>query len=118
MAHRPAFLPMTLRQLKIFDTVFRHLHVTNASKELRISQPSVSKQVRSLQECFGVKLLTRFSRSGIREKVYRMAVMSRPPSYSPDPVGMKELWNGLRDWRAGGDTQSAGLPSTREKRGN
>ena len=37
MAHRPAFLPMTLRQLKIFDTVFRHLHVTNASKELRIS---------------------------------------------------------------------------------
>jgi DNA-binding transcriptional LysR family regulator len=53
---------MTLHQLKIFETVSRHLNVTRASKELRISQPSVSKQIKSLQEYCGVKLFKRIGR--------------------------------------------------------
>jgi DNA-binding transcriptional LysR family regulator len=35
---------MTLHQLKIFDAVAEHLNITKASREVRISQPSVSKQ--------------------------------------------------------------------------
>jgi DNA-binding transcriptional LysR family regulator len=53
---------MTLHQLKIFETVSKHLNVTKASKELRISQPSVSKQIKSLQEYWGVKLFKRIGR--------------------------------------------------------
>jgi len=53
---------MTLHQLKIFEIVSRHLNVTRASKELRISQPSVSKQIKSLQEYCGVKLFKRIGR--------------------------------------------------------
>ena len=54
---------MTLHRLKIFETVARHLNITRASKELRISQPSVSKQLKSLQEFYAVKLFKKVGRS-------------------------------------------------------
>lgn len=47
---------MTLHQLKIFAAVAKHLNVTKASKELHISQPSVSQQLKLLEEEGGVKL--------------------------------------------------------------
>jgi DNA-binding transcriptional LysR family regulator len=53
---------MTLHQLKIFETVSRHLNVTKASKELRISQPSVSKQIKTLQAYCGVRLFKKIGR--------------------------------------------------------
>jgi LysR family transcriptional regulator, low CO2-responsive transcriptional regulator len=43
---------MTLHQLRIFESVARHLNVTRASQELHMSQPAVSQQVKLLeQEC-------------------------------------------------------------------
>jgi DNA-binding transcriptional LysR family regulator len=45
---------MTLHQLKIFSSIAKNLNVTRASAELHISQPSVSQQVKLLQEEYGV----------------------------------------------------------------
>ena len=38
---------MTLHQLRIFESVARHLNVTKASQELHMSQPAVSQQLSS-----------------------------------------------------------------------
>lgn len=50
---------MTLHQLKIFEAVARCLNVTNAAKELHISQPTVSLQLKLLEEEFGSKFFER-----------------------------------------------------------
>ncbi len=46
----------TLRQLTVFLTVARHLHFTRAAQELGMTQPSVSMQIRQLEENLGVAL--------------------------------------------------------------
>ena len=53
---------MTLHQLKIFQVVSHHGNITKASKQLRISQPSVFKQVRSLEETYKTKLYRKIGR--------------------------------------------------------
>lgn len=50
---------MTLHQLKIFEAVARFLNVTNAAKELHISQPTVSLQLKLLEEEFGTRFFDR-----------------------------------------------------------
>ena len=47
---------MTLHQLRVFEAVARHCHVTRAAEELSLSQPSVSGQVRDLEKECGVPL--------------------------------------------------------------
>lgn len=44
---------MKLNQLRIFDSVARHRNVTNAAKELHMSQPAVSLQLKALQQEYG-----------------------------------------------------------------
>lgn len=46
---------MTFHQLQIFDAIAKHLNISRAAKEIRISQPSLSKQLRSLEEECGLK---------------------------------------------------------------
>ncbi len=46
----------TLRQLTVFLTVARHLHFTRAAQELGMTQPSVSMQIRQLEENLGIAL--------------------------------------------------------------
>jgi len=53
---------LTLHQLKIFNSIAKCLNVTKASIELHISQPSVSQQVKLLQEEYGAKLYTKNGR--------------------------------------------------------
>ncbi len=50
---------MTLQQLKIFKAVVRTLSITKAAGDLRISQPSISKQLSLLEEEYGVKFHVR-----------------------------------------------------------
>jgi DNA-binding transcriptional LysR family regulator len=50
---------MTLNQLRIFDIVAKHSNITLAAHEMRISQPSISKQLKALQDSYGVKFYTR-----------------------------------------------------------
>ena len=53
---------MTLHQLKIFQVVSYYRNITKASKRLQISQPSVFKQVRSLEESYKTKLYRKIGR--------------------------------------------------------
>jgi DNA-binding transcriptional LysR family regulator len=49
-------LNLTLRQLKIFEAVARHLSFTRASEELHLTQPAVSMQVKQLEQAVGLPL--------------------------------------------------------------
>lgn len=46
----------TLRQLKVFETVARHLSFSRAAEELHLTQPAVSTQVKKLEEHAGLAL--------------------------------------------------------------
>ena len=50
---------MTINQLKIFDLAAKYSNLTRVARELRISQPSITKQLKALEEDYGVKLYTR-----------------------------------------------------------
>src|SRR5881397_1223016 len=46
----------TLRQLKVFEAVARHLSFSRAAEELHLTQPAVSTQVRKLEDHAGLAL--------------------------------------------------------------
>lgn len=48
---------VTFRQLKVFEAVARHLSYTLAAKELYLTQPAVSMQIKQLEENVGLQLL-------------------------------------------------------------
>ena len=49
-------LHLTLRQLQVFEAVARHLSYSRAARELHLSQPAVSMQVKLLEESIGLPL--------------------------------------------------------------
>lgn len=49
-------LHLTLRQLKVFDAVARHLSYSRAAEALHLTQPAVSMQIKQLEESGGVPL--------------------------------------------------------------
>jgi LysR family transcriptional regulator, low CO2-responsive transcriptional regulator len=58
----------TLRQLKVFEAVARHLSFSRAAEELHLTQPAVSAQVRKLEDHAGVPLFEQLGK-----KVYLTA---------------------------------------------
>lgn len=48
---------VTFRQLKVFEAVSRNLSYTSAARELHLTQPAVSMQVKQLEEHVGLPLL-------------------------------------------------------------
>ena len=52
---------MTLHQLRIFEYVVKYMNITKASQALHISQPSVSQQLKLLEQEFGIQFLVRLS---------------------------------------------------------
>jgi len=52
----------TVRQLRIFAAVARHLSFTRAAEALRLTQPAVSMQVKALEALAGLPLLERAGR--------------------------------------------------------
>ena len=67
----------TFRQLKIFESVARHLNYTKAAKSLYLSQPAVSMQVKLLEEQTTLPLLERIGKklylTAAGEEIYRYA---------------------------------------------
>ena len=57
--------PMTLHQLSVWVVVAKHQSVTKAADELHIRQPTVSIQVKSLQNECGIKLYKAYRGKGI-----------------------------------------------------
>jgi DNA-binding transcriptional LysR family regulator len=53
---------LTLRQLRVFDAVARHLSYTRAAQELFLSQPAVSMQIKQLEENVGLPLFEQLGR--------------------------------------------------------
>ncbi len=53
---------VTLRQLRVFEAVARHLSYTKASRELHLSQPAVSMQVRQLEDDLGLPLFEKLGK--------------------------------------------------------
>src|SRR5512135_405968 len=49
-------LPLTLRQLQVFESVARHLSHSRAAAELYLSQPAVSMQIKQTEEILGLAL--------------------------------------------------------------
>lgn len=52
----------TLRQLKVFEAVARHLSYSRAAEELHLTQPAVSTQVRTLEGHVGLPLFEQFGK--------------------------------------------------------
>lgn len=53
---------MTFRHLEIFMSVYQNQSITKASKELHISQPSVSLAIKELEEKYQTPLFDRMNR--------------------------------------------------------
>ena len=55
-------LGLTLNQFALFVAAAKYLSITKAAKELRVSQPSVSQQLKQMEERYGAKLYRRVSK--------------------------------------------------------
>src|ERR1700726_4463368 len=53
---------VTLRQMKVFVSVARHLSFTRAAQELHLTQPAVSQQVKLLEQEIGLPLFEQIGR--------------------------------------------------------
>jgi len=53
---------VTLRQLRVFAAVARDLSFSQAARELHLTQPAVSMQIRQLEEAAGIALFERLGR--------------------------------------------------------
>jgi len=53
---------ITLRQLKVFEAVTRHLNYTRAAEELFLSQPAVSMQIKQLEDSLGQPLFEKMGK--------------------------------------------------------
>ena len=53
---------ITFRQLKVFETVARHLNYTKAAQELHLTQPAVSMQIKQLEDVIGLPLFEQMGR--------------------------------------------------------
>ncbi|TFE22675.1 LysR family transcriptional regulator [Cohnella luojiensis] len=58
-------MKMNMNNLKIFITVAEKMNITEASKELFISQPAVSKAVKNLETSINIKLFLRDKHNGL-----------------------------------------------------
>src|SRR5258706_2007468 len=52
----------TLRQLKVFESVARHLSFTRAAEEMHLTQPAISTQVKELEGHAGLPLFEQLGR--------------------------------------------------------
>jgi LysR family hydrogen peroxide-inducible transcriptional activator len=56
---------ITLRQMRYFDALARHLHFGHAAADVNVSQPALSMQIRELEAILGIALVERRP-SGVR----------------------------------------------------
>jgi len=72
---------VTLRQLKVFEAVARHLSFTRAAEELFLTQPAVSMQVKQLESHAGLPMFEQVGKkvslteAGREMQFYSRAIM-------------------------------------------
>lgn len=86
---------LTLRQLKVFESVARHLSYTQAANELHLTQPAVSMQVKQLEESVGLPLFEQMGKKiYLTEAGQEMKYYSR--EISRQLVELDEVIEGLK----------------------
>jgi LysR family glycine cleavage system transcriptional activator len=60
--NRPLHRPLALDLLRSFEAVARHLSFSAAAQELHLTQPAISRQIKSLEEDLGSALFSRGTR--------------------------------------------------------
>jgi len=68
---------VTLRQLKVFESVARHLSFTRAAEELHLTQPAVSMQITQLEDNIGLPVFEKLGKkvflTEAGQELYRMS---------------------------------------------
>jgi DNA-binding transcriptional LysR family regulator len=90
-----------LLQLRYFQAVARHQHVSRAAAELRVAQPALSRAIARLEAELGVPL---FDRRGRRVRLNRFGVMFLARAGR----ALDELDQGQREVRAAEGRPAAG----------
>ncbi len=81
-ARAPIIATMKLQQLKEFCVIAQCESLTKAAKLLHTSQPSLSRNLRALEEEFGTELFTRTGRNIVLNEAGRFALERIEPSVS------------------------------------
>ena len=91
---------ITFRQLRVFEAVARHLSYTLAARELHLTQPAVSMQVKQLEEQVGLPLFEQLGK-----KVFLTQAGEEVYYYSREIAGLldeaAEVIEGLKGVRGG-----------------
>jgi len=97
---------MNLQDLKYFAAVAEHRHFGRAAEACNVSQPTLSSQVRKLEEELGVTLLERTNK-----RVELTAVAAAPSSTRSAPCGRQPSWKRWHVQRAIRSTARSSLAS-------
>ena len=66
---------MEPRHLRYFVAVAEDLSITKAAQKLRLAQPSLTRQIRNLENKIGVRLIIRFDPSIVTEQQFDDAII-------------------------------------------
>lgn len=87
---------ITLHQLRLFNSLGRHLSFTKAAEELHLSQPAVSIQIKRLEESIGLPLVEQMGKkiflTGAGNELYSATndIFDRLNVLNEDMIGMEQ----------------------------
>ena len=85
---------MTLRHMRIFIEVFRHMNMSRAAESLHLSQPAVSLAISELEKYYGIALFDRIGR-----RLYVTEAGKRFYSYALHIIATFDaMETGIRNW--------------------
>lgn len=102
-------LHLTLRQLQVFESAARHLSFSRAAKELHLSQPGVSMQIKQLEETLGRPLFEQLGKKLFLTEVGR-ETLQVSQAIAQQLVALEDSLNDLRGLKQGALT--VGVVST------
>jgi DNA-binding transcriptional LysR family regulator len=102
-------LHITLRQFQVFESAARHLSFSRAAKELHLSQPGVSMQIKQLEETVGRPLFEQMGKKLFLTEVGR-EVLRAAQAIAQQLVDLEDTLDDLRGLKQGALT--VGVVST------
>lgn len=102
-------LHLTLRQLQVFESAARHLSFSRAAKELHLSQPGVSMQIKQLEGTVGRPLFEQMGKKLFLTEVGR-EVLRASQAIAQQMVDLEDTLHDLRGLKQGALT--VGVVST------
>ena len=100
---------LNLRQLEVFTAVMRRNSISEAARELGVTQPAVSKILRHTEESLGFPLFERIS-GGIYPTPEARVLFAEAETICGGLVNLRQLANDLRETRVG-HLQIAAVPA-------